>query len=64
MTTKVMILNLGPDPILVEPIGKDAQGRFADAGEPVEVPAGGMYGAVGMYVHDTLSYTVKEKPKG
>jgi len=64
MTTKVMVLNLGPDPIIIEPVGRDADGKFIDAGEPVEVPAGGMYGVEGKYVHSTLSYSVKEKPKG
>lgn len=64
MTTKVMILNLGPDPIIVEPQGRDEDGKFIDAGEPVEIAPGAMFGVEGKYVHSTLSYSVKEKPKG
>lgn len=63
MTTLVMILNEGPDPVKVEVQGRDAKGHFSPVKEFV-VPSGGFKRE---YVHATQSLQVieqKEAPNG
>jgi len=67
MTTKIAILNMGPDPILVEPVNRDSDGTFSDGGEPFELAPGvafGLTAADNSYVHSGRFFTVREKSKG
>lgn len=58
MTTKVLIVNFGNKPIHVEKIGRDAQGKFTDGGEKVEV---GVQQSHEAWVYDTQDIHISEK---
>lgn len=56
MTTKVIIMNEGPDDIKIEIKGRDAEGRFTEGREMVITK--GTF--VAEYVHDSQSLQIFE----
>lgn len=57
MTTRVRVLNEGPDAIEVECQDRDSEGRFADGGEAQRVEPR-QY--LDVYVHSTRNLLVRE----